>query len=108
MSSITVISCIQLSVALSTCKGARIDLGRCVSYNIYKRAQLYFYPTLFFFLFAFFCKTRAVGLKSGPSLAEHVHSDLAPSAKLVSRSSALSFSVDGKCMYPHSVYMVYI
>ncbi|XP_022797337.1 very long-chain specific acyl-CoA dehydrogenase, mitochondrial-like [Stylophora pistillata] len=28
---------------------------------------------------------RAVGLKSGPSLIEHVHADLAPSAKLVSR-----------------------
>lgn len=31
---------------------------------------------------------RAVGVKSGPSLAEYVHSDLATSAKLVSESTA--------------------
>ena len=30
-----------------------------------------------------------MGLKSGPSLAEHVHPDLAPSAKLVSREATL-------------------
>ncbi|XP_068685928.1 very long-chain specific acyl-CoA dehydrogenase, mitochondrial-like [Montipora foliosa] len=30
---------------------------------------------------------RAVGVKSGPSLTEHVHADLAPSAKLVSESA---------------------
>ena len=29
---------------------------------------------------------RAVGIKSGPSLTEHVHPDLASSAKLVRRS----------------------
>lgn len=32
----------------------------------------------------YFWFTRAVGVKSGPSLAEYVHSDLATSAKLVS------------------------
>lgn len=30
---------------------------------------------------------RAVGLKSGPSLTEHVHADLAPSAKLLSEAA---------------------
>ena len=40
-------------------------------------------------------KTRAVGLKSGPSLTEHVHADLATSAKLVStRNRGVLFFVE--------------
>ena len=38
---------------------------------------------------------RAVGIKSGPSLTEHVHPDLAPSAKLVRRSK-LNFLLQSK------------
>lgn len=48
-------------------------------------------------LTAFVClrKTRAVGLKSGPSLTEHVHADLATSAKLVStRNRGVLFFVE--------------
>ena len=36
----------------------------------------------------FVLHNRAVGLKSSPSLAEHVHPDLASSAKLVSRDAS--------------------
>jgi len=37
-----------------------------------------------FICYLFVLRSRAVGIKSGPSLAEHVHPDLASSAKLVS------------------------
>ena len=42
---------------------------------------------------------RAVGIKSGPSLTEHVHPDLAPSAKLVRRSK-LNFLLQSKAPDP--------
>ena len=42
---------------------------------------------------------RAVGIKSGPSLTEHVHPDLASSAKLVRRSK-LNFLLQSKAPDP--------
>ena len=51
--------------------------------------DVYFHPTICLFICSLsVLRTRAVGIKSGPSLAEHVHPDLASSAKLVSRVAA--------------------
>ena len=60
-----------------------------------------FVVVVFFLLINLFVLrvNRAVGIKSGPSLTEHVHPDLASSAKLVRRSK-LNFLLQSKASDP--------